>query len=259
MLFNSIPFLIFFPIVTLLFYAIGHKYRWVLLLAASCFFYMFFVPQYILILLITILIDYTAGIYIEKTEGKRKKSFLILSIVTTCLVLVIFKYLGFFHQNMISLSHYFGFSYPDRALKIILPIGLSFHTFQNLSYMIEVYRGKQKAEKHFGVYSLYVIFYPQLVTDPNVGQITLMAFLHATDAVYEQLRHAASKDRILSPSLPTLIRPCIEAGCPPDGMVLDPFMGTGTMALIAKKLGINCMGIELNNDYVRLAEERLEE
>ena len=166
MLFNSIPFLIFFPIVTLLFYAIPHKYRWVLLLAASCFFYMFFVPQYILILLITILIDYTAGIYIEKTEGKRKKSFLILSIVSTCLVLVIFKYLGFFHQNMISLSHYFGFSYPDRALKIILPIGLSFHTFQSLSYVIEVYRSKQKAEKHFGVYSLYVMFYPQLVTGP---------------------------------------------------------------------------------------------
>jgi len=166
MLFNSIPFLIFFPIVTLLFYLLPHKYRWILLLAASCFFYMFFVPQYILILLITILIDYAAGIYIEKTEGERRKLFLIISIVSTCLVLVIFKYLNFFHHNMISLSHYFGFSYPDRLFNIILPIGLSFHTFQSLSYVIEVYRGKQKAERHFGLYSLYVMFYPQLVTGP---------------------------------------------------------------------------------------------
>ena len=166
MLFNSIPFLIFFPIVTLLFYLIPHQYRWIHLLAASCFFYMFFVPKYILILLITILIDYTAGIYIEKTEGKRRKWFLIISVVSTCLVLVIFKYLDFFNQNLTALSHYLGFHYPDRVFNIILPIGLSFHTFQSLSYVIEVYRGKQKAEKHFGIYSLYVMFYPQLVTGP---------------------------------------------------------------------------------------------
>jgi D-alanyl-lipoteichoic acid acyltransferase DltB (MBOAT superfamily) len=64
------------------------------------------------------------------------------------------------------LSHLLGFTYPDRVFNIILPIGLSFHTFQSLSYVIEVYRGNQKAEKHFGVYSLYVMFYPQLVTGP---------------------------------------------------------------------------------------------
>jgi len=112
MLFNSIPFLIFFPIVTLIFYLLPHKYRWIHLLAASCFFYMFFVPKYILILLITIVIDYVAAIYIEKTEGARRKMLLIVSIVSTCMVLVIFKYLGFFNQNMIVLSHYLDFDYP---------------------------------------------------------------------------------------------------------------------------------------------------
>jgi D-alanyl-lipoteichoic acid acyltransferase DltB (MBOAT superfamily) len=116
--------------------------------------------------LITIVIDYAAGIYIEKTVGKKRKIFLIVSIISTCLVLIIFKYLNFFNHNIIALSHYFGFSYPDRVYNIILPIGLSFHTFQSLSYVIEVYRGNQKAEKHFGVYSLYVMFYPQLVTGP---------------------------------------------------------------------------------------------
>ena len=166
MLFNSIEFLIFFPIVTILFYLIPHKYRWIHLLLASCVFYMFFVPQYILILLITIVVDYVAAIFIEKTEGRRRKALLVTSIVVTCLVLAIFKYLDFFNDNIIFLSQKFGFNYPDRRFNILLPIGLSFHTFQSLSYVIEVYRGNQKAEKHFGVYSLYVMFFPQLVTGP---------------------------------------------------------------------------------------------
>jgi len=67
---------------------------------------------------------------------------------------------------MLALSHRFGFYYPEHTIKFILPIGLSFHTFQSLSYVIEVYKGNQKAEKHFGIYSLYVMFYPQLVTGP---------------------------------------------------------------------------------------------
>ena len=167
MLFNSIEFIFFFPIVTVLFYLIPHKFRWTLLLVASCFFYMYFIPQYILILFVTILIDYFAGIWIEKTNNpKHKKRYLIYSILSTCLVLIIFKYVNFFQENMIWLSEYFHFNYPKRMIDIILPIGLSFHTFQSLSYVIEVYRGNQKAEKHFGIYSLYVLFYPQLVTGP---------------------------------------------------------------------------------------------
>lgn len=166
MLFNSIEFLLFFPIVTFLFYLLPHKFRWILLLTASCIFYMFFIPQYILILFITIIIDYIAGIWIEKSNKKKKKLYLIISIISTVLVLFIFKYFDFFNQNMLILSHKLGFYYPEHIIKFILPIGLSFHTFQSLSYVIEVYKGKQKAEKHFGIYSLYVMFYPQLVTGP---------------------------------------------------------------------------------------------
>ncbi len=165
MLFNSIEFVIFFPIVTLIFYFLPHKYRWFHLLVASCIFYMFFIPQYILILFTTIVIDYFAAIWIDKLQRK-KKLFLILSIVSTCLVLFVFKYFDFFNQNMIILSQKFNFYYPHDIIKFILPIGLSFHTFQSLSYVIEVYRGNQKPEKHFGIYSLYVMFYPQLVTGP---------------------------------------------------------------------------------------------
>jgi alginate O-acetyltransferase complex protein AlgI len=166
MLFNSLEFLLFFPIVTALFYLLPHKLRWIHLLIASSVFYMFFIPQYILILLVTILIDYIAAIYIEKSEPNQKKKYLIISIISTCLVLFVFKYFDFFNHNMLFLSHKFGFYYPEKIIKFILPIGLSFHTFQSLSYVIEVYKGKQKAEKHFGIYSLYVMFYPQLVTGP---------------------------------------------------------------------------------------------
>lgn len=163
MLFNSFQFLLFFIVTASIYYLIGHNYRWILLLAASCIFYMYFIPIYILILFLTIIIDYFAGILIEETEGKKKKYFLILSIFTNITILAIFKYYNFFIDNLNWLnSSGNNFSY----LPIILPIGLSFHTFQAMSYTIEVYRGNQKAEKHFGIYALYVMFFPQLVAGP---------------------------------------------------------------------------------------------
>jgi len=166
MLFNSFSFLIFFPIVTAVFFILPHRFRWVWLLATSCFFYMFFIPAYILILFITILIDYTAGILIERTQGRKRKIYLAVSIISTCLVLFIFKYYNFFIDNFNSIADLLHWNYSLNVLMIILPIGLSFHTFQSLSYVIEVYRGRVKAEKHFGIYSLFVMFYPQLVAGP---------------------------------------------------------------------------------------------
>src|ERR1051326_960577 len=112
MLFNSFDFLLFFPTVTIIYFLLPHKLRWLHLIIASCIFYCFFIPAYILILLVTILIDYFAGINIEKTEGKRKKSWLIVSIVSTCLVLFIFKYFDFFNTNFSNLAHLFNLSYP---------------------------------------------------------------------------------------------------------------------------------------------------
>lgn len=160
MLFNSLEFVVFFIIVTWLYFLLPHKYRWFHLLAASCYFYMAFVPVYILILGGTIVIDYLAGIYIEKATGVKRKFYLLLSLIANIGVLAVFKYYNFFVDNINSLGFQFSF------LKILLPIGLSFHTFQAMSYTIEVYRGNQKAERHFGIYALYVMFYPQLVAGP---------------------------------------------------------------------------------------------
>lgn len=140
--------------------------RWGFLLIASCIFYMFFIPAYILILIVLILIDYFAAIFIERSEDKKRKLYLIISILSTCVALFIFKYFNFFNNNIIKIADYLHLNYPVGVLQIILPIGLSFHTFQSLSYVIEVYRKKQKAEHHLGIYALYVMFYPQLVAGP---------------------------------------------------------------------------------------------
>ncbi len=166
MLFNSFHFVVFFGIVTLLYFALAHKWRWGWLLLASCYFYMAFVPVYLLILAFTIAVDYAAGLLIERAQGTRRKLWLLISLVANIGVLVFFKYYGFLYSNAGWLAEQLHGSNPLPALSILLPIGLSFHTFQAMSYTIEVYRGHQPAEKHFGIYALYVMFYPQLVAGP---------------------------------------------------------------------------------------------
>ncbi|MFY7652340.1 MAG: MBOAT family O-acyltransferase [Chitinophagaceae bacterium] len=167
MLFNSLQFALFFPIVTLLYFLLPHKLRWLHLLIASCVFYTAFIPVYLLILIFTIIIDYIAGIMIENSVGKQRKNYLIISLIANIGVLAVFKYYNFFIDNMNALLLSAGIqAYQLPLLNIILPIGLSFHTFQAMSYTIEVYRGHQKAERHFGIYALYVMFYPQLVAGP---------------------------------------------------------------------------------------------
>lgn len=161
MLFNSIEFLIFFPVVTIGYFILHFRFRWAWLLAASCYFYMAFRPIYILILAFTIVVDYFAGLLIEHSVGRKRKLYLVLSLIANLGVLCIFKYYNFFIG---SVNGQMGTDWS--LLHILLPIGLSFHTFQAMSYTIEVYRGNQKAERHFGIYALYVMFYPQLVAGP---------------------------------------------------------------------------------------------
>lgn len=167
MLFNSLQFLVFFMVVTLIYYrAPNQRMRVGLLLVASCYFYMCFVPKYILILGTTIVIDYIAGIQIAIHQGKARKAWLVLSILANAGILAFFKYFNFVFGNLEPLIHWF---FPHKhvpVLDIILPIGLSFHTFQAMSYTIEVYRGKQAPERDFAIYALYVMFYPQLVAGP---------------------------------------------------------------------------------------------
>lgn len=136
---------------------------------------MVFNPSYVLILLITIGIDYIAGLIIESSGGIKRKFWLILSLLSNIGILIFFKYSDFFISNINLI-----FQEPNhfQLLNILLPIGLSFHTFQAMSYTIEVYRGNQKAEKHLGVYALYVMFYPQLVAGPIERPQNILPQLH---------------------------------------------------------------------------------
>lgn len=118
-------------------------------------------------MVVAIVIDYAAGILIENSNNqKHKKYYLIASAFSTVLLLFIFKYYNFAAENINHLSSLVKEDWKLNLIAIALPVGLSFHTFQSLSYVIEVYWGKQKAERHFGIYSLYVMFYPQLVAGP---------------------------------------------------------------------------------------------
>lgn len=178
MTFNSVQFLIFFAVIFLIYFLLPYRFRWLLLLLASCYFYMAFIPAYVLILFAMIVIDYVAGIFIEKSAGRRRKLFLILSIISNIGILGFFKYFNFLSSNLSAVAHFLDWNYSLPLLSIALPLGLSFHTFQALSYTIEVYRGKQKAERHFGIYALYVMFFPQLVAGPIERPQQLLPQLH---------------------------------------------------------------------------------
>jgi D-alanyl-lipoteichoic acid acyltransferase DltB (MBOAT superfamily) len=189
-LFNSVQFLIFFPLVTLGYFAAPHRWRWLLLLIASCYFYMAFIPIYILILLVTILIDYGAALFIAGAAGHARRLGLTISIAATCLVLFFFKYYDFVIHNINTVATWSGAGWSLATLGLVLPIGLSFHTFQSLSYVIEVYRGRQRPERHFGIYALYVMFFPQLVAGPiERPQNLLHQFYEPHSFEYERVRN----------------------------------------------------------------------
>ncbi|MBN2311845.1 MAG: MBOAT family protein, partial [Candidatus Hydrogenedentes bacterium] len=167
MLFNSYQFLIFFPVVACLHFMLPHRWRWLLLLLASYAFYMAWVPSYIILILVSTLVDYVAAILISRTEVKAKRTaFLMLSLFTNFGLLFTFKYFNFFNESLRVLFDYFGIAYSIPASHFLLPVGISFYTFQTLSYTIEVYRGRQECERRFGIFALYVAFFPQLVAGP---------------------------------------------------------------------------------------------
>ncbi len=167
MTFNSIQFLIFFPIVTKLYFVIPHMFRWILLLLASYYFIMSWNPALIFLILFTTAVSYVAALLMERTENKRaRKTYLIITLVVCLGVLFFFKYFNFLSGTVTSILRAFRLPVSDFFLDIILPVGISFYTFQTLSYVIDVYRGTIKAEKHLGYYALFVSFFPQLVAGP---------------------------------------------------------------------------------------------
>lgn len=167
MLFNSLSFVLFFPIVIVLYFVTPNKYRWLLLLLASYYFYMSWNPSYIILIGITTLVSYYTAIKIGASEKKKtKKIMMITSLVINLGILFVFKYFNFFNESLRTTFDFLGLYYNVPYLEFLLPVGISFYTFQTLSYTVDVYHGKTPVEKHLGIFALYVSFFPQLVAGP---------------------------------------------------------------------------------------------
>lgn len=175
MLFNSTEYMIFLPAVLLVYFVIPKKVKQLWLLAASYFFYMCWNAKYALLILASTVITYTSGILIERIKNssadeaektKKKKWVVAFSLIINLGILFIFKYLNFAVETAAGLLSVFGVHWTVPQFDIILPVGISFYTFQALSYTIDVYRDEIRAEKNFITYALYVSFFPQLVAGP---------------------------------------------------------------------------------------------
>lgn len=162
MLFNSMTYAIFLPLVFILYWCIPSKFRWILLLCASYYFYMSWNPKYVLLIAFTTVVSYLCALALEKVSSQKLRKIIVVNALVLCLgVLFIFKYYNF---TLGTISHFASFK--PKYLNFVLPVGISFYTFQTLSYVIDVYRKEIKAEKHFGIYATFVSFFPQLVAGP---------------------------------------------------------------------------------------------
>ncbi len=167
MLFNSIPFAIFLPVVFALYWICPDKFRWVIMLISSYWFYMSWKAEYVVLIFLTTLISYLAAIVIEKkNDPVIRRIVLIVSLVFCLGILFFFKYFDFVSASTAELLHMFSIDVSPVSLMLILPVGISFYTFQTLSYVIDVYKGDTPAEYHFGKYAAFVSFFPQLVAGP---------------------------------------------------------------------------------------------
>lgn len=170
MIFNSTTFLIFLPLVFILYWSLKNKelvYQNALLLIASYVFYGWWDWRFLSLIVFSTIVDFITGKVISKSDSKRtKKAYLIISIISNLGLLAFFKYYNFFVSSFESMLADLGLSFDTWTLQIILPIGISFYTFQTLSYTIDIYKGKIKHTYNFLSFAVFVSFFPQLVAGP---------------------------------------------------------------------------------------------
>lgn len=166
MLFTSYSFLIFFTLVTIVYWNLPHRFRWILLLIASIIFYSTFFPAYTLLILMVVLLNYYFGIFIETNKNdKKRRIFLVWGVISNLIILAGFKYFTFFSAIIFDAIN---IKPPENSLFItlVMPLGISFFTFTNISYLVEVKRRNIKAETHMGIYATFITFFPKLIQGP---------------------------------------------------------------------------------------------
>lgn len=167
MQFNSVEFILFFPVFAFLFYTVNKKFRVTFIVISSSLFYLTFIPHYIILIYFVIINDFFTAKSIESSESQIKKKHLLLrSIIINVLILIAFKYLNFLNDNLTSIAGMLHWNYSISSLKVLIPLGLSFYVFKSISYVIEVYRNNIKAEGNFLVYTSYVMLFPELLAGP---------------------------------------------------------------------------------------------
>ncbi len=184
MLFNSIQYVIFLPCIIALYFLLPQKVRWLMLLIASYYFYMSWNANLIVLISSTTLVAYISALQIYKTKSeKQKKIWLIIACVFSLTVLFFFKYFNFFSLSATTFLRSISLPIDDFTLNVMLPVGISFYTFQTLSYVVDVYKGLLKPERHLGIFALYVSFFPQLVAGPIERAINLLPQFHEKHSI----------------------------------------------------------------------------
>ena len=185
MLFNSLEFLIFLPITFAVFWLTPNKWRWIPALIASYYFYMYWNPRLVSLILFTTLVSYVCGILVERNHDKPKLKKIILAatLVASIGTLLFFKYFNFLYEAFFDVAVMLGANEPLGYFSIMLPVGISFYTFQTASYVIDVYKGDIPAERHLGYFALFVTFFPQLVAGPIERPADLLPQLRAEKSI----------------------------------------------------------------------------
>ena len=189
MLFNSLPYIFFFFCVTNIFFLTPHRWRWAILLFSSYFFYMSWVPLYASLVALSTIVTYLSVNWMVNSDRLSiKRLNLTISLFVNLGMLIVFKYYSFFSDNLSIVLHGLQIPYNLPTLKLLLPIGISFHTFQTISYTIDAYKGLVQPEKHLGIFALYNCFFPQLVAGPIERPSHLLPQFHKRfDFDYERI------------------------------------------------------------------------
>ncbi len=167
MIFNSLQYAVFLPLVVIIYFVLPQKFRWFFLLVVSYYFYMCWNAKYAVLMMLSTVITFYASVLLHKTADRKLKTFyLVSSLVVNLGILFLFKYFNFFNETIADAVHLVGLEYQPSKLTLLLPVGISFYTFQALGYTIDVFKGKTEPMKHFGKYALFVSFFPQLVAGP---------------------------------------------------------------------------------------------
>ena len=235
MLFNSFEFVIFLSAFLAIYYNTQKNKRWLVVLVGSYIFYMAWNPAFALLIMTSTVVDYYAGLKIGEAVTQRKKiQFLLISLSVNLGMLFTFKYLDFFIANILHVSGFLGWQIDLPYAELLLPVGISFYTFQTLSYTIDVYRGQLGVERHFGRFAAFVAFFPQLVAGPIERASNLLPQInHPRSANYQDIRSG-----LLLIAWGLWKKVCIADLIAPfvNGVFSDPTQYNGTYLLLATML-----------------------